>query len=324
MRSTRQPREECCLGTGAARRFDILAIGYACVDLVATVARLPCRDEKVLAESLFVQGGGLAATAMVAAARLGAAVSLISNISDDDTGRQIVDELEREGVDLSLNSLRPSGQSALAFAMVEASSGLRTIVGRNPTGRPLGPGEISEAEVASARVLFIDGTSPEVQKAAALAARRAGVPVIMDAEGTGPAQVELACQCDVVIGSQEFGRACRGGQPPAEAARFLHECRGVEVAAITSGSLGAFFHTREGPFHQRAYEVDVVDTTGAGDAFHGAYAFGMARGWTPQESARLAGAVASLKCRRPGGRTGLPGMGEVREFLAGHGESLPE
>ena len=306
------------------KRFDILAIGYACVDYVAIVDRLPRLDEKMMAESFTIQGGGLAATAMVAAARLGARAALISTVAADEIGRQITDELEREGVDLSLCPARETGESALAFAMVEKASGLRTIVGRPPGLAPLAPGEIDMEAVRASRVLFIDGTAPAAQAAAANAAREAGVPVIIDAEGHGAALMDLVSLSDVVIGSREFGAAAGESDDPAEAALAIFRRGGISVAGVTAGAEGAFFHTGEGAFHQGAYEVEVADTTGAGDAFHGAYAFGMSRGWGPCDCARLAAAAAAMKCRMPGGRSGLATMDQTRRFLAERGESLPE
>lgn len=308
----------------AGKRFDILAIGYACVDCVAAVERLPRLDEKILARSLTIQGGGLAATAMVAAARLGARTALISTIGADEIGRQITDELEREDVDLSLCPARETGESAFAFVMIEKAGGLRTIVGRAPSTAPLAAGEIDMEAVRGSCVLLIDGTSPAAQRAAAAAAREAGVPVIIDAEGHGVALMGLVPLSDVVIGSREFGAAAGESDDPAEAARAIFGRGGVSVAGVTAGAEGSFFHTGEGPFCQRAYEVEVADTTGAGDAFHGAWAFGMSRGWRPRDCARLAAAVAAMKCRRLGGRSGLPTMDETRRFLAERGESLPE
>jgi len=306
-----------------AKRFDILAVGYACIDYIVCVDHLPRLDEKITAESLLIQGGGLAATAMVAAARLGGATALVAPLAEDEIGRRIIAELEDENVDISLSPLRKRGQSAFAFVMIEKSSGLRTIVGRGPTAAPLTAGDIAAADIAAARVLFIDGTVPDAQKAAARAAREVGVPVIIDAEGQGGAVTDLAALSDVVIGSREFARTAGRSDDPAAAARAIFERFGCRVAGVTAGAQGSFFHTSGGAFHQRAYQVEVADTTGAGDAFHGAYAFGMARGRPPRDCARLAAAVAAMKCRRFGGRSGLPGLAAVCEFLAERGESLP-
>jgi sugar/nucleoside kinase (ribokinase family) len=87
------------------------------------------------------------------------------------------------------------------------------------------------------------------------------------------------------------------------------------VAAVTAGVEGAYFQTGEGSFHQGAFKVDVVDTTGAGDAFHGGYAYAMLRGWPVRQSAEFAAAVAAIKCTKLGGRTGLPTLAQVQEFI---------
>jgi len=298
-----------------ARDFDVLAVGYACIDYIALVDRLPKLDEKMPVDNLLIQGGGPSATAMVAAARLGARPAIVTSLADDSLGREIIAELEREGVDVSFTPLRKNGVSAFAFAMIDRKTGLRTIVGRPAVVEPLTPADLPEDEIRRAKVLFVDGNEPEPQLAAATIARRAGVPVIFDAGNEKPGMEELIPLTDVLIASHGFGRDVGGSEDPAKAAAAFFARGGLTVAAVTAGVDGAYFHTKEGAFHQPAFKVKVVDTTGAGDAFHGAYAYAMVRGWEPRRSAEFAAAVAAMKCTKLGGRTGLPRLAEVEEFL---------
>ncbi len=302
--------------TASPARFDVIAIGYSCIDYVVLVDSLPKLDEKLIVSNLLIQGGGPAATAMVAVSRLGGRTALVTGVGDDASGREILDGLEAEGVDASFAVVGEGGVSAFAFCMIERGSGLRTIVGR-PTDVELRAGRDVPGElIASAKVLLVDGCQIEAQAAACRIAREAGVGVIFDAGNEKPGMEALIELCDVVIASYGFACDVCGTTDPAEGAARLRKL-GASVAGVTMGAAGAFFHTESGHFHQRAFGVEVVDTTGAGDAFHGGYAYGMAQGWDVAECARFGAAVAAAKCRALGGRTALPTLAETEEFLAG-------
>ena len=300
---------------------EILAVGYACVDFITVVDRLPILDEKMIVDNLLIQGGGPSATAMVAASRLGARVSIVASIADDVLGREIIAGLEREKVDVSLSPIRNVGRSAFAFLMIDRQSGYRTIVGRQGDIISLRAKEVPKAQIKKAKVLFVDGNEPEAQFVAAQVAKKAGVPVIFDAGNEKAGMEELIPFTDVLIASRGFGRDVGGSEDPAKAAKAFFAQGGLSVAAVTAGADGAYFETAQGAFHQKAFKVKVVDTTGAGDAFHGAYAFGMARKWAARECARFASAVAAMKCTKVGGRTGLPKLAEVEVFLREHAEA---
>lgn len=294
--------------------FDAVAVGYSCIDYITVVDRLPHLDEKMMAGNLLIQGGGPAATAMVAASRLGARTALITSLADDPIGREIVAGLEEESVDVSLSPVATGGRSAFAFVMIQSGTGLRTIVG-SPADSSLSPGDIDTAVIQTAKVLLVDGSEIEAQKAAAAAAREAGVSIVFDAGNEKPGMRELAEFSDVLLASKGFGRDVGGSEHPARAAAALFEAGAPRVVCVTAGPDGAYFATPEGSFHQRAFEVDVVDTTGAGDAFHGGYVYAILRGWDVRRCARFASAVAALKCTKLGGRTGLPTLHEAQELL---------
>lgn len=302
--------------TASSAHYDVIAIGYSCIDYIVPVDSLPKLDEKLIVPNFLIQGGGPAATAMVAVARLGGRAALVTALGDDASGREILDGLADEGVDASFAVVRPGGSSAFAFCMIERGSGLRTIVGR-PTDVVLcAPQDVPASAIASAKVLLVDGCQVEAQREACRIAREAGVAVIFDAGNEKSGMEELIELCDVVIASHGFASDVCGTTDPAEGAARLRK-RGASVAGVTAGAAGAFFHTDSGRFHQRAFGVRVVDTTGAGDAFHGGYAYGMAQGWDERGCARFGAAVAALKCRALGGRTALPSLEETEEFLAG-------
>lgn len=296
--------------------YDILAVGYACIDYIAVVDRLPELDEKLIVDNLLIQGGGPAGTAMVAAARLGLRTGLIAALCRDPLGKQIIDELERERVDVSLAPIHDQGRAAFAFVMIQKGTGLRTLVGRRSYLPLLTPDDVRLGEVRRAKALLIDGNEPEAQLAAARTARKAGVPVIFDAGNEKPGMKELIPFTDILVASRGFGRDVGGSDDPATAAEHFFRSGCLQVAAVTAGADGAYFCSGEGAFHQPAFAIDAADTTGAGDAFHGGYAYAMVHEWPVRKAARFAAAVAAIKCTKIGGRTGLPCLREVEEFLA--------
>jgi ribokinase len=157
--------------------------------------------------------------------------------------------------------------------------------------------------------------------AAARLAGELGVRVTLDIESVRPRCEELLSLTDVVIGSRGFAEAFSGAAGAREGARATYErVRGPgrgKVVVVTDGPRGSYVVAAEGEFHQPAFEVAVVDTTGCGDVYHGAFAWALARQMGLEEAARMASATAALKCRALGGRAGIPTRAEVEAFLAG-------
>lgn len=294
--------------------FDIVGIGVCTVDHIVTVPRLPQRNENMRARNYARQPGGLASCALVAASRLGARCKIIARIGDDQAGEYIRDDLDAEGVDVSQLLVAAGSESHVSVILVDEASGDRSIITRPPTGQPIASAEIQQADICAARVLFVDNIN-EATLQAARWARAAGTKVVLDPARPYAEIKPLLELVDVPIVPEFWARAWLPGQPAAAAAERLHR-EGAEIAIVTLGERGAVVCWEAGTRLFPAFDVDVVDTTGAGDAYHGAFMAALLQDWDLPRMAQFAGAVGSMNCRAVGGRSALPTRAEVDQFLA--------
>ncbi len=298
----------------ADQTTDVLCVGIAVQDVLLSVEGYPPADAKVRVSGVVEQGGGLAATAAVAVARLGGRAALVAAVGDDPRGAQMLEELAREGVDVSACRRCVGAVSPFSTVVVDRFSGTRTIF-FCPGSTALPPDAVEPSLVRGARVLLVDALRVEAAERAALVAREAGIPVVFDAGEPGP-EPRLMALADYPIPPLWAAREVSGEGDPERAALALLRAPAKGVI-VTMGPAGYVVATSEGLWREAAFEVETVDTTGAGDAFHGAFALGLAWGYPVRRAARLGAAVAALKCRKPGGRMGLPGFAEVRALVDG-------
>lgn len=297
--------------------WDILGIGVVTVDDFLYVDRFPRSNTKQRLLDKQRQGGGLTATALVAAARLGARPAFVAVLGDDELSRFALDELEREGVDCSPVLRREGAHPIHAVIIVDRSTGERTILYTMDGHTPVAPDEVSADLIARARVLFLDSTSAAGGVRALELAQRQGIPVVADVEQEGaPGMAELLPRVDhLIVGLEVAGRVTGASEPEAMVRALASPTRACAV--VTGGERGCWYAERDGVVHHvPAYRVAVVDTTGCGDVFHGAYAAGIARGEPIAQVIRVATATAGLKATRPGGRSGIPSRAAVEAFLA--------
>lgn len=295
-------------------KSDIVGIGVCTVDHLVTVPRMPKRNENMQALNYDRQPGGLASIALIAAARLGARAKIIARIGDDDAGAYIGRALAEEGVDVAQLLVEPGSESHQSVILVHEASGDRSIITRPPTGQPVSPEEFSREDITASRLLFID-TLDEAALQAARWAREAGMKVLLDPALPYAEIKPLLSYVDVPIVPEYWARALMPDQPPAAVAERLRD-EGAEIAVVTLGERGAVVSWSGGTITVPAFPVDVVDTTGAGDAYHGAFLYALLQDWDAPRMARFASAVGSLNCRAMGGRNALPTRAEVDALLA--------
>jgi sugar/nucleoside kinase (ribokinase family) len=294
--------------------LDIVGIGVCTMDHLVTVPRMPNQNENMTAISYDRQPGGLASIALIAAARLGARTKVIARIGDDDTGDYIRRVLQEEGVDVSQILVEQGSESHISVILVHEASGDRSIITRPPTGKPVSAQEFTREDITAARLLFID-TLNDATLQAARWAREAGLKVLLD-PGLPYHEIKPLLQfVDVPIVPEYWARALMPAEPPAFVAERLRD-EGAEIAVVTLGERGAVVAWAGGTRAFPAYEVDVVDTTGAGDAYHGAFLYALLQDWDLPRMARFASAVGSMNCRAMGGRNALPTRDEVDQFIA--------
>lgn len=292
---------------GKERKPRILGLGLACLDYVF-LAGWAERGGQALIRDHVVCGGGLIGTAVVTAARLGAEAAIRCWVGDDDEGRQVVAGLEAEGVDVGGVVVVPGGRTPVSFVHVEEGTGERTIYHRpQPMGR-MAAVSLAERTLAC-DVLVVDAIWPEASLIAARRARQQGIPVVGDFCPEGAAAELARCTSHLII-----SRACadRLAARASWADRLRHLAQfGSQFVAITAGPEGCHYLQGGLVAHQPAFPVAVVDTTGAGDVFHGAFAYALARGWPIPKCVELACAAAALSCRALGGRAGIPSLQEA-------------
>jgi sugar/nucleoside kinase (ribokinase family) len=304
--------------TRQARGLDVLGLGVVAVDDLLHVEGYPPPDAKTPVLRGERQCGGLTATALVAAARLGARCAYAGTLGDDDLSRFVVARLEAEGIDVSSIVRSEGARPVHSTIIVDVRAKTRNIffdsrgaAGAHPT---LPPDDV----VRSAKVLFVDQYGAAGMIRAAQIARDAGIPVVADLERDGdPRFPELLAIVDHLILSRDFAaRITKEDDPGRAAAALWTDSRAAVV--VTAGADGAWFVAPPDPRrprHRPAFEVDAVDTTGCGDVFHGAYAAALAEGLALEARIEIASAAAALKATRPGGQAGSPTRVAVDDFL---------
>jgi sugar/nucleoside kinase (ribokinase family) len=274
-------------------------------------------------ESLRFDGGGPVGTALVAAARLGAQAGYIGTCGNDDIARLKMTFLTKEGIDTSQVKVRPIPEPQVVFVYVNAASGERTFAFVDKSDRDLlQPGELDREYILSADYLHLDGFHFEAALQAAQWMHTAGKKVVLDAGKTDQTLTqhsrELVALTDVLICGSGFAPSLTGEIDIWKAGRAALRC-GPSIVVQTEGENGSYTVTASDEFHTPAFKVAVVDTTGAGDVFHGAYITGLLHGWDLHRTTLFASAVAAIKCTQLGGRTGTPNMQAAQNFLEQNG-----
>ncbi len=292
----------------------IACVGITVMDRIYYVEGLPTEGGKYVAKRYTEVGGGPAATAAVAAAKLGAQVDFIGRVGDDDTGNSLLAELESLGVNTRYTRRYTQARSSQSAIMVDAK-GERIIVNYPspdllPDAGWLNDIDFSQWDVVLADVRWHDGA-----KQAFTLARQAGVMTVLDGDITPQDISELVALSDHAAFSEPGLARLTGMSEAIDALKKAQMLTNGHVY-VTRGSEGCNWLEKAAVRHQPGFTVEVVDTTGVGDVFHGALAFGLARGYAIEEAVRFASGVAALKCTRPGGRAGIPDCEQTRSFLS--------
>ena len=252
-------------------------------------------------------------TALVTLARLGVSTSYLGIIGDDEEGAAICDGLEKEGIDISRVVVDAGTVSRVVLVLVDSDSGERSFIPRRDSCRCLSAADLDRDLIASARILHLDDAA-DVSVEAAQWAREAGVSVVYDGTWAHAALDALLPMVDTAVVGEAFAKDWQPHATPEQVAQLLL-ASGARTAVVTLGSRGCVAAAEGQLIHCPAYPVDVVDTTGAGDAFHGGFIYGMLRNWQLLKCLRFASAVGALNCRQLRGRSGLPDAETVERFL---------
>ena len=301
---------------------ELVFLGHCCLDMICTIRFYPPEDgESHIIDIDESHGGGAAATAAAASAKAGASAAMIAQTGDDAAGELIREELRQFGVDIRGMTRVKAGSSLRSIVMVNAENGMRTKFPCEDLLPDLAFDETQTALISRAKVLHLDGTRYENAKRAAAIARDHGAAVSLDACVPFPdpeKNRELVSLADILITDSEYPGRVTGEQSLDDALRILAGWGSHQVLITTCGADGcrAFINGRICRFP--AYHISpVVDTTGCGDVFHGAFLAEWIRENEIERCIRFASAAAALKTRKTGGRAGIPEREEILEFLSG-------
>jgi len=305
--------------------IDVTGIGVSTIDNLFVVERFPSNEEVQRAFFSKTDGGGPVATAMVTLARLGARVEMIDSVGDDFNGRRILEDFKNEGVSTSYIKINNGHTSSCAAIFVRKQDGARTITYSPGSAPEFLPEELDENIIARSKFIHINGRHYEACRKACLAAKKFSVPVSFDG-GAGRFNQNtksLVSLSDICITAREFARQYTGELNIKKAGKILLGA-GPAIVVISNGADGSYLFTKDVDcYWQKAYDAGpVVDTTGCGDSFHGAFLYGLCRGMELTETIKLASACAALNTRGLGGREALPDLKEVTEFLKLAGDPL--
>lgn len=318
-------------GKGLAMKdqLEIVGIGMSVLDVLLRYNRIPTWERSAPLMEFRLAGGGNVATAMVAASRLGARVGFISTEGNDEVADIKRRLLEKEGLDLSRMVVRDEPEDQVVAVYVDAETGEMQFSGLKRYGSiQLRVDELDKDYILSADYLHLDGHHFTAGVQAAQWMKEAGKMVMLDiirASSGRVADRHLAMlpYVDVLISGAGVGKALTGRDDIYSAGRGVLEM-GPRIFVETVGLDGCYTVTANEQFHTPAFPVDVIDTTGAGDVFHGAYLIGLQHRWPLKQIAQFSSAVSALKCTRLGGRDGIPTMTEAIDFLNARGISLPK
>lgn len=292
----------------------IACVGIAVQDRLYYVDSLPDGGGKYVAHDYKEIGGGPAATAAVAAARLGASVDFIGRLGDDAAGKTLLADLEQEGVNVSLTRVYYNARSSQSAILVDRQ-GERIII-NHPSPELLSDAAwMSDIDFSRYDIVLADVRWHEGAEYALKRAREVGIPTLLDADLTPQDIRSLVALADHAVFS-EPGLKKMTGESDALTGLKLAADATPGIAYVTQGSKGCAWINKGRLNHKAGFTVQAIDTTGAGDVFHGALAYALAKKQEISDAVRFANAVAALKCTRPGGREGIPTRSQTDDFLS--------
>jgi sugar/nucleoside kinase (ribokinase family) len=300
------------------RAFDVAGFGTNAVDFLIRVPEYPPFDSKIELIDYLQAPGGEIATAMVGLRRLGLRTLYAGRFGDDAAGTFGIESLKTEGVDTEFAEVIAGALTQIAFIVIDERSGERTVIWKRDAKLAYSSDEAPLSIVDNARILHITPHDAQACTALAKRAREVGTVVSIDLDNKFPDLEDLLPLVDVLVTSAEWPSRMFGIDDKREDFRALRNKYGAAVVGITLGENGSLLLCEDTFIETPGFPVPggCKDTTGAGDSFRAGLLYGLATGASIEESARMANAVAALKCRAIGARTSLPSPEELTALLA--------
>jgi sulfofructose kinase len=293
---------------------DLVGVGLNATDTLLYLPSFPVAGSKVDCRRASVLPGGQVASTVAACQRWGLSARYVGKLGDDDAARLHRDEFARAGVETHIVTV--AGAASLQSLILVDGEGERTVLRRQDDRLALLPSDLDREWIVNARVLHVDGYDTAAATLAAGWAREAGVPVVADLDELYPGIEELLEKIDYLIVSRDFPGRLMGEPDLEQALQAMHRRYGALLSAATLGEHGVLAWDGERFHYAAAYDVPVVDTTGAGDIFHAGFIFALMQGWPLQRQLDFACAAAALNCMAVGARGGIRSVEAIEELMA--------
>ncbi|URK89446.1 sugar kinase (plasmid) [Rhizobium sp. RCAM05350] len=289
----------------------VTCLGGAVLDLIYGVDELPHEDGKSIARSFAESGGGMAANAAVIVSRLGGQAIWCGRVGDDDKGRRILDGLRLEKVDVRTAKVVSGIQSSHSIVLKDRI-GNRAIILYRSEALEVDPSWLPLEKLLVADAVLADNRWIEGAVALLSAARARGIPAVLDADSAGDdTTLKAVSAASHVVFSAPGLASLFKTKTPEEGLRRAQ--KHAPFVAVTLGSKGVLWLDESGAArHVPSFPVAAVETVGAGDIFHGAFAFALGRGQSEEDGLRFAAAAAAIKCAGEGGTRKLPAYARRR------------
>lgn len=297
----------------------IVGIGANVYDTLYVVDEYPTEDTKTCADSVKECGGGPCATGLVAASKLGADCAFIGNYTNDSAGEFLKEDFRKYGVDTSYMMRKEGYQSFRSVLWLSKETTSRTCVFYRGNVPPTELDQSAEQAIKEAEILMVDGNDLKAAIEGAKIAKANGTKVLYDAGGLYDGIENLLPYADILIPSEEFSLGHTKANTAEEAAKILFDKYSPEVVVITQGKHGGLLYDGEKIERYPAPTVKVVDSNGAGDVFHGAFAYAVTKKMNYSDACLFSSAVSTLKCTKFGAREGVPTYEETIKFLKERG-----
>ena len=296
------------------RKFQLVGMGLNAVDWICSLPHYPHHNSKVEIEGLHKVGGGQVATASALCARYGMKVRYIGRVGDDEIGEFSLNSLGQESMDISCVHVVPGAISQFAIILVDRPSGERTILWDRDSKLIYQEGELKREWIVEGQLLHLDGHDQQAAIQAAKWAKEAGMQVSLDIDKVQPGVEELLRLTDFLMPTESFVQSFSGEKDWKKGLKIVAKL-GSLLVGVTRGKHGAAVLWEGKIFEVPGIQVIALDTTGAGDIFHGALLYGILQGQNLGHCLRLANVAAALSCTRIGARGGIPQLEKVLEMV---------
>lgn len=301
------------------KKFDVVGFGPATIDYICLIGNIANYNQAVFISDIKFSSGGCVATALVTLQRLGGKSTFSSCLGDDWIGNEIVKRLKKEGIDCSAVEYSKFGLSPFSFIQVSQKTGDRAIA-YFPGSKDLFyfNTEVKEA-IKESEILLIDGLLPEEDLKAVRYAKKNNIKVMLDANIILDGTMELLPYIDFLITSKAFLNEYSKKEEINYSLKKVYKDLKPEILITTLGKEGSVSLINNEIVHVDTFRGNEIDTTGAGDVYHGAFLLGILKNWNVKDTMIFSSAVSSIKCAKYGGTEGIPDFKTTMDFLKKRG-----